>query len=218
LKQSLEGDVTILSWTAKQEAFKKDICEILVRIGALKFGAFPLSDDRWSTYYIDLRLIPSVPGAFRRVGDVYVELARNVLDPVTFYRVAGIPTAGIPFASLLSFFLAKPFLYVRKEPAIRGRERRVEGLLHPGDSVLLVDDLVASGQSLLTAANAIAAEGGVVHDALVLIDRQEGGKKALARAGIRLHSLAKMSELAQILYDLEAIDGDQLKGILKQIQ
>ena len=207
-----------MSWTAKQEAFKKDICEILVRIGALKFGAFPLSDDRWSTYYIDLRLIPSVPGAFRRVGDVYVELARNVLDPVTFYRVAGIPTAGIPFASLLSFFLAKPFLYVRKEPAIRGRGRRVEGLLHPGDSVLLVDDLVASGQSLLLAANAIAAEGGVVHDALVLIDRQEGGKKALARAEIRLHSLVKMSEVAQILYNLEAIDDDQMKGILKQIQ
>lgn len=210
--------MTILSWTAKQESYKKDVCEILVRIGALKFGAFPLSDDRWSTYYIDLRLIPSVPGAFRKVGDVYVELAKNVLDPGTYQRVAGIPTAGIPFASLLSFFLIKPFLYVRKEPAIRGRGRRVEGLLHPGDSVLLVDDLVASGQSLLLAANAIAAEGGVVHDALVLIDRQEGGEKALARAGIRLHSLTKMSEVAQILYDLEAIDGDQMKGILKQIQ
>jgi orotate phosphoribosyltransferase len=217
LKQSLEEGVTILSWTAKQESYKKDVCEILVRIGALKFGAFPLSDDRWSTYYIDLRLIPSVPEAFRKVGDVYVELAKNALDPGTYQRVAGIPTAGIPFASLLSFFLIKPFLYVRKEPATRGRGRRVEGLLHPGDSVLLVDDLVASGQSLLLAANAIAAEGGVVHDALVLIDRQEGGEKALARAGIRLHSLAKMSEVAQILYNLEAIDDDQLKGILTQI-
>jgi len=210
--------VATVSWTAKQEALKKDVCEILIKIGALQFGAFPLSDDRWSTYYIDLRLIPSVPGAFRRVGDAYIEMAKNVLDPEAFHRVAGIPTAGIPFASLLSFFLAKPFLYVRKEPAVRGRGRRVEGLLHPGDAVLLVDDLVASGQSLLTAANAITAEGGVVHDALVLIDRQEGGEKALARAGIRLHSLAKMSEVAQILYGLEVIDRDQLKEILQQIQ
>ncbi len=90
-----------------------------------------------------MRLIPSVSRAFRRVGDVYVELAKNVLDPVTFHRVAGIQTAGIAFASLLSFFLDKPFLYMRKESAIRGRGRRVEGLLHSGDSVLLVDDLVA---------------------------------------------------------------------------
>ncbi len=207
-----------MSWTARQEAFKKDVCEILIKIGAIQFGAFPLSDDRWSTYYIDLRLIPSVPGAFRRVGDAYIEMAKNVVDPEAFHRVAGIPTAGIPFASLLSFFLAKPFLYVRKEPAVRGRGRRVEGLLHPGDAVLVVDDLVASGQSLLTAANAITAEGGVVHDALVLIDRQEGGEKALARAGIRLHSLAKMSEVAQILYSLEVIDRAQLKEILQQIQ
>ncbi len=207
-----------MSWTAKQEAFKKDVCEILIKIGALQFGAFPLSDDRWSTYYIDLRLVPSVPGAFRRVGDAYIEMAKNVVDPEAFHRVAGIPTAGIPFASLLSFFLAKPFLYVRREPAVRGRGRRVEGLLHPGDAVLIVDDLVASGQSLLTAANAITAEGGVVHDALVLIDRQEGGEKALARAGIRLHSLVKMSEVAQILYSLEVIDHDQLKEILQQTQ
>ncbi len=205
-----------MSWTAKQEAYKKDVCEILIKTGALQFGAFPLSDDRWSTYYIDLRLIPSVPGAFRRVGDAYIELAKNVVTPEAFHRVAGIPTAGIPFASLLSFFLAKPFLYVRKEPAVRGRGRRVEGLLYPGDAVLLVDDLVASGQSLLTAANAITAEGGVIHDALVLIDRQEGGEKALARAGIRLHSLVKMSEVAQILYRLEIIDSDQLKEILQQ--
>ncbi len=207
-----------MSWTARQEAFKKDVCEILIKIGAIQFGAFPLSDDRWSTYYIDLRLIPSVPGAFRRVGDAYIEMAKNVVDPEAFHRVAGIPTAGIPFASLLSFFLAKPFLYVRKEPAVRGRGRRVEGLLHPGDAVLVVDDLVASGQSLLTAANAITAEGGVVHDALVLIDRQEGGEKALARAGIRLHSLVKMSEVAQILYSLEVIDRAQLKEILQQTQ
>jgi orotate phosphoribosyltransferase len=145
-------------------------------------------------------------------------LTKNVLDLVTVHHVARLPTAGIAFASLLSFFLAKPFLYMRKESAIRGHGRWVEGLLHHGDSVLLVDDLVASGQSLLLAANAIAAESGVVHDALILIDRQEGGEKAMVRAGIRLHSLAKMSEVAQILHNLDSIDGDQLKGILKQIQ
>jgi orotate phosphoribosyltransferase len=137
---------------------------------------------------------------------------------VTIHHVARLPTAGIAFASLLSFFLVKPFHYMRKKSAIRGHGKWVERPLHPGDSVLLVDDLIESGQSLLLAENTITAERGVVHDALVLIDRQEDGEKALARAGNRLHSLAKTSEVAQILHNLDSIDSDQLKGILKQIQ
>jgi orotate phosphoribosyltransferase len=207
-----------LGWNDTYTSLKKEICEILVKTGALQFGAFPLTDETWSSYFVDLRIIPSFPGAFRRVGEAYVDFARNVLNPTAFHRVAGIPTAGIPFASLLSFFLSKPFIYVRTEATTHGRERRVEGILYPGDSVLLVDDLVTSGSSLLTAANAISAEGGVVGDALVLIDRQEGGENALAGAGIRLHSLVTMSEAAPILYDLEAIDREQFRGILKQVK
>jgi len=207
-----------LGWDEKQEALKKELCEVLVRIGALRFGAFVLSGGKWSPYYIDMRVVPSFPGAFRRVGEIYVELAKNVVKDENFLRVAGIPTAGVPFASLLAFFLSKPFLYVRKEVKTHGRQRRVEGILHPGDLVLLVDDLVTSGGSLLEAADAVRSEGGVVRDALVLIDRQEGGGKALAKADIRLHSLVRMSEAAQILYDMEAIDKEQLKGILKQVR
>lgn len=207
-----------MGWDKKQESFKKELCEILVRINALKFGAFILSGEKWSPYYIDMRIISSFPDAFRRVGEIYVELAKNVVKHEAFLRIAGIPTAGVPFASLLAFFLSKPFLYVRKEVKTHGRQRRVEGILHPGDSVLLVDDLVTTGGSLLEAADAIKSEGGVVKDALVMIDRQEGGEKALAKAGIKLHSLVRMSEAAQILYDMEAIDKEQLTGILKQIK
>ena len=207
-----------MGWNETYPSLKKEICEILVKTGALQFGAFPLTGEAWSSYFVDLRIIPSFPGAFRRVGEAYVDFARNVLNPAAFHRVAGIPTAGIPFASLLSFFLSKPFLYVRTEATTHGRERRVEGILYPGDSVLLVDDLVTSGSSLLTAANAISSEGGLVGDALVLIDRQEGGEKALAGAGIRLHALVTMSEAAHILYDLEAIDREQFREILKQVK
>jgi len=207
-----------LGWDNRRESLKEEICEILIRTGALKFGAFTLSGGKWSPYYVDLRIIPSFPEAFRRVGEVYVELAKNVVHDEEFLRVAGIPTAGVPFASLLAFFLSKPFLYVRKEVKTHGRERRVEGILHPGDSVLLVDDLVTSGGSLLEAADSIQSEGGVVKDALVLVDRQEGGDKALAKRGIKLHSLVEMSEAARILYDMGAINEEQLKEISRQIK
>ncbi len=207
-----------MDWDNKHIVLKKEFCKLLVRIDALKFGVFLLSKGKWSSYYIDLRIIPSFPGAFRRVGEIYVELANNVVNAKNFLRVAGIPTAGIPFASLLAFFLSKPYLYVRKAIKTHGRQRRVEGILHPGDSVLLVDDLITSGTTLLEAVDAIKSEGGVVKHALVLIDRQEGGEETLEKEGIKLHSLIKMYEVAQTLYDIEAIDKQQLKEILSQIK
>ena len=83
---------------------------------------------------------------------------------------------------------------------------------------MLVDDLVTSGLSLRKAAKAIVAEGGVVTDAVVLLDRQEGGKQNLSRDGIKLHALLNVSDVANNLFETGAIDGDQLKTILKQIK
>jgi orotate phosphoribosyltransferase len=197
---------------------KKELSEILVRIGALKFGAFTLTGGRLSSYYIDMRIIPSFPGAFRKVGEIYIAIAKKSVGEAQFKRVVGIPTAGIPFASIVAFSLAKPFLYVRREAKTYGRQRKVEGILHPGDSVLPIDDLITSGGSLLSAVDCIKAEGGVVKDALVLIDREEGGEKALAKAGIKLHSGAKISEIAEILGDMEIISEDQVNAIREQIK
>ena len=143
-------------------------------------------------------------------------MAVNSVDLKEIKRIAAIPTAGIPFASVLAFNLAKPFIYVRGEPT-RGRTRRVEGILISGDSVLLVDDLITTGKTMLGALDSIRAEGGVVKDILVLIDRQEGGKEALMAQGVKLHSLIRMDEAARILYDVDSIDKEQLNSILKQI-
>jgi orotate phosphoribosyltransferase len=76
--------------------------------------------------------------------------------------------------------------------------------------------LVTTGLSLLRAAKAIRAEGGVVADALVMVDREEGGKERLSKAGIKLHYMLTAHEAAAKLYELGAIEEDQLKMILKQ--
>ena len=68
------------------------------------------------------------------------------------------------------------------------------------------------------AAKAITAEGGVVNDAVVLIDRQEGGKEKLMQNGVKLHSLLNMSEMASKLHEIGTIDEAQLKTILKQFK
>lgn len=198
------------------EPLKGQLCQVLYKIGALKFGTFKLTSGKMSPYYIDLRIVPSFPDAFHKICDIYAKLITNSIGVENFKRVAGIPTAGIPFAAVVASKLGKPFLYTRPTQRRHGRERRVEGILITGDKVLLLDDLITSGKSLLKAASAVRAEGGVITDAVVLIDREEGGKEKLAKDKIRLHYLLKASEAARKLHEVGAITEEELKTVLKQ--
>lgn len=200
------------------ETKKVELAKILHKIDALKFGVFKLTSGKVSPYYIDLRIVPSFPDAFRQICDFYGESITSQVRLKNFDRIAGVPIAGIPFASQIAYNLKKPFLYVRKGVRLHGRQRRVEGILVSGDRVLLVDDLVTTGLTLKKAAKAVTAEGGIVKEAVALLDREEGGKEKLAKNGIQLHALLKISEVANTLYEIGAIDKESLKTILKQIK
>ncbi len=191
-----------------------DFCKILLKTGAIKFGVFKLTSGKISSYYIDLRLILSFPEALKKVIGFYEKLANSV-GINNFQRIAGIPTAGVPFASILAFKLSKPFIYVRKEVKPHGRERRVEGLLYPGDKVLIVDDLITTGKSMLNAIDAIKAEGGIVTDAIVLIDREEGGGEKLMEENVNLKCFIKISEIAKKLLDMGAINIEEYEKMVK---
>jgi orotate phosphoribosyltransferase len=200
------------------ETKKMEMAKILHKIDALKFGVFKLTSGKASPYYIDLRVVPSFPDAFRQICDFYAEQITHEIGLKNFDRVAGVPLAGIPFASQIAYNLGKPFLYVRKGIRLHGRKRRVEGILSSGDRVLLVDDLVTTGLTLNRAAKAVRAEGGIVKEAIALLDREEGGKEKLEKNGIKLYSLLRMSEVANTLFEIEAIDEESRKTILKQIK
>ena len=191
-----------------------DIAKLLVKIGALRFGVFTLTSGKKSPYYIDLRLVPSYPGAFRSVIEAY----KRVLKGLKFDAIVGIPTGSMPYASVLSYELKKPMIYVRKDERLHGTMKRVEGWLNPGWRCLIVDDLVTTGSSILNAARSVRAEGGIVKDAVVLIDREEGGREALKRDGIRLHSFSKISELAKILYEMNVLEEDGYRAIIAQVK
>jgi uridine monophosphate synthetase len=64
----------------------------------------------------------------------------------------------------------------------------------------------------------VRAEGGIVSEAVVFLDREEGGKELLEKSGVKLHSVLKISEIAKTLYEMDAIDHESLKTILKQIK
>jgi orotate phosphoribosyltransferase len=197
---------------------KAEMAKILIKIDALKFGVFKLTSGKNSPYYIDLRIVPSFPDAFTEICDFYAQQIKTQIGTKNFDRIAGVPIAGMPFASQIAYNLKKPFLYVRKGIRRHGRQRRVEGILVSGDRVLLVDDLVTTGLSLRKAADAIRAEGGVVDTAVAFLDREEGGKEKLGKQGIKLCALMDISEIAKILFETDAIDEESYKTIVKQIK
>ncbi|MEJ5326890.1 MAG: orotate phosphoribosyltransferase [Candidatus Bathyarchaeia archaeon] len=207
------------TFTAQENQKKKnEIAKALHKIDALKFGVFKLSSGKISPYYIDLRIVPSFPDAYRQICDFYGAYITTEVGLKNFDRIAGVPIAGIPFASQIAYNLRKPFLYVRKGIRRHGRQRRVEGILVSGDRVLLIDDLITTGLNLKKAVQAIRAEGGVVNDAVAFLDREEGGREKLEKMGIKVHTLVKISEVANILYELGAIDEESFKTILKQVK
>ena len=194
---------------------EEDLPKILVHTGALKFGVFTLSGGKLSPYYLDLRIVPSFPDAFRTSIELLLNSAKSL---PTIDKVGGIPTGGLPWASVLAYSLSKPLVYVRKETRHHGREKMVEGILAPGDKVLLVDDVITTGHNILAALQTLRAEGGVVEQALVLVDREEGGREHLLKEGVTLHSVTRISELAKRLLDMDAISESQFEELTTQLK
>jgi len=203
---------------SSSEHKKVEMAKILTQIDALKFGLFKLTNRKVSPYYIDLRIVPSFPDAFKDIIDFYSQTIKEQVGTKIIDRIAGIPIAGIPFASQVAYNLKKPFLYVRKGIKLHGRERRVEGVLVSGDRVLLIDDLVTTGLTLKEAAEAVRAEGGVVTDAVAFLDREEAGKQLLDKSGVKLHALLHISEIVDTLFEMGTLDEESYKTVTKQIK
>jgi len=87
----------------------------------------------------------------------------------------------------------------------------------PGWRVIVIDDLIASGETMSSACGAVRQEGAEVRDAAVLIDRLEGGRERLARNQVKLHPLTDILELGDALFAENTIAKEDLNAIVKQV-
>ncbi len=167
---------------------------------------FVLASGNRSPIYINCRQVISSPDFMR----LYVQAATSALDGVEFDAIAGGATAGIPYAAYLASALNRPLLYVRKSVKGYGTGSQVEGTVEPGWKVLLVEDLITDGGSKLPFVDALIDARAEVSDALVLVDREQGGEELLASRGIHLTSLVSRTEALAIgvedgLIDAQAV-------------
>ncbi|WP_243671605.1 orotate phosphoribosyltransferase [Vulcanisaeta sp. JCM 16161] len=130
-----------------------DLAISLYRIGAIKFGRFKLTSGIESPFYIDLRLVITHPDIYRQL----VKSMAGLLSSFNIDVVAGIETAGIPWASMVAYELGKGMIYVRKEAKEHGTARLIEGDLRQGMRVAVIDDVVTTGGSIIRAIRLLGA-------------------------------------------------------------
>lgn len=180
------------------------LADALFDIGCVKFGQFKLKSGLISPIYIDLRLLVSHPDVLRQVAQAMAALIREQpedIPEIQFDRLAAIPYAGLPIGVAVALETGLPLIYPRKEAKDYGTAKLIEGAFKPGETALLVDDLITKGTSKIESLKPLTDAGLVVKDVLVLIDREQGGSVELAGYGVKLHAVYTLSE---ILNDLVA--------------
>ncbi len=164
-------------------------------IGAVQFGRFRLHSGKESRIYIDLRVLVSFPDALRQVTAAYA----GALAPLHYDLLAATPLAGLPIGTALCLSLDKPLIYPRKTAKSYGTGTNVEGRWSIGQTAVVIDDLITSGDSVLETIAAVKAAGLHVHDAVVLIDREQGGREMLAKQGYHVQPVMTLRQLLEHL-------------------
>jgi orotate phosphoribosyltransferase len=187
-----------MSHTARGE-----LKEILLE-KSVRTGEFTLASGKTSDLYIDCRVTTMDPRGAILVGELGWQAVRETIEAkgLEIQAIGGMTLGADPVSLAVGMESARQqpaqplqVFTVRKEAKGHGRGKRIEGNFKTGAQIIVVDDVITTGGSTLKAIDAIEAEGGTIAFALVLVDREEGGRQAIEARGIPVVPLFTRSSL-----------------------
>ncbi len=167
---------------------KEKLVKRMIEVGALKFGEFVLSSGKKSRVYVDVKLASTYPDILDMIAEGIAEMLRGQ----DCDRIACVELGGVPVAVATSLKLGKPLIIFRKEKKEYGLGGDRIGDLREGEKVVVVEDVITTGRSALSAARRVEEGGGVVAGIVAVVDREESGRE--------FPSLLKLRDLLE-LYD-----------------
>jgi orotate phosphoribosyltransferase len=174
---------------------KISLINSLYKIGAIQFGEFTLKSGQTSKIYLDLRQIVSYPDILRTVSE---EMWKQI-HACSFDLMCGVPYTALPIATCLSLQHNVPMVMRRKEKKSYGTKKQIEGKFEPGQTCLIIEDVITSGTSILETLEDIHDVGLKTKDVVVLIDREQGGKQNLENNNLTVHAAFTLTDILQHL-------------------
>ncbi|GFT86622.1 uridine 5'-monophosphate synthase [Nephila pilipes] len=174
-------------------AIDRDLLHSIIKIDAFKLGEFDLKTGPISPFYIDLRHITCHPNVFNAVSEaIYSKMVNQNIKTNT---VCGVPYTALPIASFLCSHHEIPMLIRRKERKGYGTKKMVEGIINPGETCLVIEDVVVSGASIIETVVDLRKEGLVITDCITILDRLQGGEENLRKVA-RQHKPINVAVIA----------------------
>ncbi len=198
------------------------LADTLWKLGAVQFGSFTLGRTTVnSPVYVNLRLLIGHPTALWRAASIIwdeVQALQSMLHPQVHPcdLVAGVPFGGLHIATAFSLTAKIPMVYLHPRADDLGSD--IEGIYRPNQRALIMDDLLAGGGSILETALQLGEAGLIVGDAVVLLDRQQGGRERIERQGINLVSILTLEVLMNYLMSRGKITEDWYRRTMEFLE
>ena len=134
-----------------------------------------------------------------------------------FESLASVPTGGLVVTSALAIEIVKPLIYVRNKPKEHGTTKSIEGKTSTGMKVVMVDDVMTTGTSVLNGIKQLKESGLSISSVFVIINRLEGADKSLNDIGVQVHQLTDILEITNILFQEKLISKEIFEKVKEQI-